>query len=863
MSEFAQYTPDDTNRFSKENMDAAKDNLSLRFSPFEAGVESFMNTANFTEALSEKSRMFVLGLDTREEKLTPEQIKQKYGLDTDESLNESQISLLQQRDQRERSLQNVLSNIDPYGFGRQAYPIVGGLINGLVDPLALATGMVVDKGLTSLASMGRIAKVTSSLINSPAKNIAAGVTRGVVSGAAEAYLDDYVARSHAQQFGLEYTKADSFLNIGLSITAGGILGGLGAGLDNVQSRKFRQAQESINAFESGRQPKDFYVQAYDRDRFGRYDNGTTDTPPVNPKGPTEGVFYGAHVSNDGNFNFDTQRNFNTKLGQGVVFTNNRDFAFNEATSSIDGNGGQIVEINAENLNLLNIDEPMPDYVREIVRKNLEDNKIKGPDVDELLKEGRSTKEVLNFLNDVSESDTKYSDLVNNVNSQIKDAEGLDGYSFRHTDSEGNFVGGDEDGAMFLFDPERVTARGVEEVDSRHSGFRTGVEGEAQQMVDYYQSRESHLFYDVDEDEAFEALSPMPEIRDPVQDIPVIQQEIAEVNEEFTRTQQLVDNLAEALDDLSEFNISQRVVDEIVDNTSTGIALPVRDFLTNFEEATFKKLEKALRYSERVEDAVEVILREAGIRTLNIFENKANAFILARDIVRSDAVSPFILSSDNLRRAVLMIERAENSGMIERLDSNLSTVSGQDFTKVDAVATNDIDSPLEGTVSTKSFGPVYIGNDELSRFTKLRSMDIRGKKASILLDKAPAGGHMRVVMDETKDVVGYLRWYDNPRMGLKGIDMLFASDAPDLQSPFIAPAMIKEALKAGAPPMVEGSISQKAADLVNALRARELQREARKQMQKARQAVQEEIASNPQDMVEQAARAATFCVRNNP
>ena len=86
--------------------------------------------------------------------------------------------------------------------------------------------------------------------------------------------------------------------------------------------------------------------------------------------------------------------------------------------------------------------------------------------------------------------------------------------------------------------------------------------------------------------------------------------------------------------------------------------------------------------------------------------------------------------------------------------------------------------------------------------------------------------------------------------------------PGLKSPFLATTLIREAVKSGAPKAVDGTISPKAAELVNALRARELQREARKQMQKSMKSVQEEIASNPQDMIEQAAKAATFCVRNS-
>ena len=313
MSEFLQYTPDDTNKYSPENIEAAKSNASLRFSPFDASVNAFFNKTNFIEATAERSKMFLLGMDPKEEKFEPDEIKKQFDIDTDEPLNKSQIELLQMRQDRERKADFMLSNMDPYAAGRSFFPIASGLANGLVDPLALSTGMVIDKGLSAVLNMSKIAKLTSSIINSPAKNLAAGVTRGATSGLAEAYLDDYTMKAHADQFGLQYTAADSFLNMGLSTVAGGLLGGLGAGLDNVQTRRFRQAQEAMNSFEAGKQPKDFYVKAYDNDRYRRYSNGTTNEPPLNPKGPTEGTFYGSFVSETGDLNFKTNRTFGTKI----------------------------------------------------------------------------------------------------------------------------------------------------------------------------------------------------------------------------------------------------------------------------------------------------------------------------------------------------------------------------------------------------------------------------------------------------------------------------------------------------------------------------------------------------------------------
>ena len=526
MSQFGRYHDDEQGKFSPENVEIANRDVKSTFTPFEGFTAQFLNP-NMTGALLDKAKMYMLG-NSDSKKLSPEEIKNQFGFDTDETLNYEQANLIRNRRNREAEYNQIMGNIDPYAFGNRALPVMGALANGIMDPVAIGVGLVFDKGITAGGAMlANIAKVkTSFSALSRGTQVGLGVARGSTAGLAEGYLDDFVMKNHAKQVGLQYSDTDSFLNITLSTVAGGVLDGLATGLSSVKSRANRMAQESMAGFENGKSPKvDYISNLYDKDRYQRSNRGQVDTPSNFQ--PEDGVYYAAHSANTNKLDYSTQRTFETPIGgKGLFIVNNKDFAFNEATSSIEGNAGQLLTINTKELDLLDMDAPLPPNIEEALKVRFKELDIDVP-LDGTLGDVLSD---IKTMGDTT-GQAQFKDIADKVNEILAEVTGVDGYSFRVKDSKGKGVGPNSNRGAFLFNQDKLSVSELEEVNSKLANQRTTVDKEVKQAADYYQSKESDLFYDKEQNDDFISQDPLPRIPDVKEEISKAEVEIQTLMEE--------------------------------------------------------------------------------------------------------------------------------------------------------------------------------------------------------------------------------------------------------------------------------------------------------------------------------------------
>lgn len=520
----------DVDTLSRRNVELGKQNVVPSFSPWEAAATNFLEADRVGSALWDTTRLKILGMSSFSKK-TPAQLKEKYDIDVKENMNDMQALIIQELQNNKAKQTFVNANIDPYGAYRNALPIAGSIMGSIADPVGIGIGLAFDKGISMGAgALANIAKVSMSV--NRAGRIGLGVARGLTAGAGEGFTEDFIFKSQAQAANLQYTDLDSAMNIGLSTVAGGILGGIGGIFDNVPARNFKKAQETAAVYEAGKAPQlEFMDRMYDKDRYGRFDQGTSGKPGIESPSP-RGTFYSSHSGASDVFNGNSQRTFGTSFGTEVVATRNKDFAYNEATSVMDNTSGHIVDINAENLTLLNIDQAAPDNVKAAIKTKLDE--IAGPDsgrFKKALDESPDTATFLESIGKLTDSELSGADvgrakqLQKGINEAIE-SQGWDGITWRHKKSDGTFTGGNEDIGIGVFKADKVNAKGFEKVQATKDTFRPDLSKEMSDYGDYLNSKQSSLLYDDVTNTTIEATDPFPRV-------PTLDEEIATLRSDLS------------------------------------------------------------------------------------------------------------------------------------------------------------------------------------------------------------------------------------------------------------------------------------------------------------------------------------------
>ncbi len=276
---------------------------------------------------------------------------------------------------------------------------------------------------------------------------------GAINALSAAVIENPIMEQVAKRVGYEFTQEDASNNILYSALFGGAIEGLGKYVD--MKRQTLQNAADLENFSNGKTPSDTSSKVMDRDRFG--DSPRLEFKQAEPT-PRSGRVYASHVSSTREFNSSTQRTFNSKFGEGVVATNNREFAVGEVTSSLLGEKGQVLELDLAEVNLLDADATIAPELKSSLVSKLET--IDSGLAKKVSKAEGSTRDIVETLEKVAERKNK-PEISEAVREVVKSM-GYDGYEFRVKDSSGSFRGGDADRAIHVFDKEKFTLTGVDD-----------------------------------------------------------------------------------------------------------------------------------------------------------------------------------------------------------------------------------------------------------------------------------------------------------------------------------------------------------------------------------------------------------------
>jgi len=373
--------------------------------------------------------------------------------------------------------------------------LLGGLAGNIVDmpiymgaealTLALGSRFAALPGVRNLALTGSAAKFFETGVGSVAKTV------GVNAMAAAAFENPLLSMAK-QLNGETLSQEEAYDNIMYSALFAGLIDGFGKAFQN-PSRTKRFAADDLNAFENGKKPSSHLGRALDEERFGntpRLEFEVKDAQKFEYSGKT----YAAHRSSNRTFNNKTQSSFESNLGEGVIAVTNREFAVKEATSILEGEKGQILELDLTKTSLLEVDAKPSDILKEsIVGKIKEIDDKLAKKVESLTKDA-TLRDIIEAVNETATKAEK-PELAEAIQNVVKEL-GFDGYKFNIKDTEGSFRGTDSDFGVHVFDKDKFTMKGVDDQNLRDLSKEdlSKYEDLAKEEIEYLHSAESDVFY---------------------------------------------------------------------------------------------------------------------------------------------------------------------------------------------------------------------------------------------------------------------------------------------------------------------------------------------------------------------------------
>ncbi len=467
-----------------ENIAQSSQGIRPVFTPW-AGFKAAFQAPNLTETIYDKVVFNSLGDSGKT--LSPTEIKNQFGIDEEEPLTRDQVEMILNKREAESNRNFILSNIDPYATGNIAAPLTGGLLGGLSDPAALGTGLFLEsmavKGMAALANAGRVSRQLS---------VGQRIAFGGGIGLAEGVIEDQVFRSAADQFGTEYTTADSLINIGLSTIAGGLFEGIARGKDFI-SEADSAAKRSATTISQGKKPRDIDGPVRD----SAIDIQRRSEPEVARE---EGTFFSANRTDNDVINADTQANFGTGRFGGQSFVSSRNLAGARVSNGLDGANGKVVTVDVDTNKIVEIDSALPDGLEDSVKAKV-DSEFSS-EVAEAFNGKSTIKEVMEAVDRLKTSEGR--DIIqDSLNSALVE-KGIDGVRYRAIDSQGGDLGAE---ALTVFNKNSVKARGVESTEPTAPLTEDVVNSGREAHANYLESKESNLLSDPLADAEVDQLSP--------------------------------------------------------------------------------------------------------------------------------------------------------------------------------------------------------------------------------------------------------------------------------------------------------------------------------------------------------------------
>ena len=439
---------------SRRERELLANDFTPSFSPGAGFTAGFESASNLTQALGSGIRYLNRKSGPQ---LSPEQVKEKHGLDVEESVSESYAEYLaSERDNQEKQ-DFILSNIDPNQRGSTAFPLLGGLTKGLLDPVGLVAGGGTLKAASALGRMAFGAKALTA-----AKQ--ASILRSLKVGAAEGVLESIYSTpallwEQREIQGREYSPQEVVMDIAANVVGNSLFNVAGKALGRMTGRYGTKASREIfdnnmNQAVNGVVPNSkFQEAALAKDTFVlREGDAPIDYKPL-PTG-TKRLYA---VSKTGAIDPKSVRTFDDTYGDTIMLTDTPQYAKNTANSDLVKDPANMIEIDLEEANLLNLDEVLPDDIRLEIDTYLQNKGIEKDALSDLLGDPETLPSGVVQLKALQALEGEGVDL-NEIN-QIIQSKGFDGYhNVSGHAKEGVITKGTEHNVVNLFAPDKVKVR---------------------------------------------------------------------------------------------------------------------------------------------------------------------------------------------------------------------------------------------------------------------------------------------------------------------------------------------------------------------------------------------------------------------
>lgn len=178
-------------------------------------------------------------------KMSPEEAQDKYGIGNlrfERPVSEARAKDLYDMKLAEMRRQTTLANV-PTGIGGEAAKLGVGFLVSMTDPLNIASAFLPTTAIRGMSAMRGVA--APSFITGKGGTIGSRILGGAAEGAVGAAMIEPLPYFAAQKDQLDYTLADSMMNIAFGTVLGGGLHGIGKYLEN---RKESAISKSIDKF---------------------------------------------------------------------------------------------------------------------------------------------------------------------------------------------------------------------------------------------------------------------------------------------------------------------------------------------------------------------------------------------------------------------------------------------------------------------------------------------------------------------------------------------------------------------------------------------------------------------------------------
>lgn len=187
----------------------------------------------------------LLSEDDNPNKLSPEEAQEKYGIGNlrfDEPVSEARAKDLHDMKLAEMRRQLVLSSV-PTGIGGEVAKFGAGLLASLADPINIASAFIPGAVIRGGAAMRGVA--APSFLTGKGGTVGSRVLGGAAEGAIGAAMIEPLPYWAAQRDQLDYTLADSMLNIAFGTVIGGGLHGVAKVLENRREARIAAPENVI------------------------------------------------------------------------------------------------------------------------------------------------------------------------------------------------------------------------------------------------------------------------------------------------------------------------------------------------------------------------------------------------------------------------------------------------------------------------------------------------------------------------------------------------------------------------------------------------------------------------------------------